>query len=160
MGFGPGLMSGGSSAVEQWTVKCASAAIHWSGVQISLPGFFLLFKKEKIFEKNKKTYNTRDSLVVPYQSTDRAQRCLTSQFGWDAVLSPWYDRMTRPLQRRGTPVVIFFFGPAKNQKHFFFFFVFSRPWALLAILFQSVTSSINTKCRCGLPKFDSKILIT
>ena len=31
--------TGGSSAVEQWTVKCASAAIHWSGVQISLPGF-------------------------------------------------------------------------------------------------------------------------
>ena len=99
VGLGPGLMSGGSSAVEQWTVKCASAAIHWSGVQISLPGFFLLFKKEKNFEKNKKTYNTRDSLVVPYQSTDRAQRCLTSQFGWDAVLSPWYDRMTKTMRR-------------------------------------------------------------
>ena len=40
-------------------------------------------------------YSTGDSLVVPYQSTDPAQRCLTSQFGWDAVLSPWYDRMTR-----------------------------------------------------------------
>ena len=32
--------SGGSSAVEQRTVKCASAAILWSGVQISLSGFF------------------------------------------------------------------------------------------------------------------------
>ena len=31
--------TGGSSAVEQWTVKCALCAeIHWSGVQISLPG--------------------------------------------------------------------------------------------------------------------------
>ena len=33
--------SGGSSAVEQRTVKCASAAILWSGVQISLSGFFI-----------------------------------------------------------------------------------------------------------------------
>ena len=33
--------SGGSSAVEQRTVKCASAAILWSGVQISLSGFFV-----------------------------------------------------------------------------------------------------------------------
>ena len=47
----------------------------------------------------KKPYSTRDSLVVPYQSTDRAQRCLTSQFGWDAVLSPWYDRKTRCMHR-------------------------------------------------------------
>ena len=50
-------------------------------------------------KKIKKTYNTRDSLVVPYQSTDRAQPCLTSQFGWDAVLSWWYDRMTISLER-------------------------------------------------------------
>ena len=35
--------SGGSSAVEQRTVKCASAAILWSGVQISLSGFLELF---------------------------------------------------------------------------------------------------------------------
>ena len=35
--------SGGSSAVEQRTVKCASAAILWSGVQISLSGFFGTF---------------------------------------------------------------------------------------------------------------------
>ena len=48
-------------------------------------------------KKIKKPYSTRDSLVVPYQSTDLAQRCLTSQFGWDAVLSPWYDRMTMAL---------------------------------------------------------------
>ena len=34
-----GASSGGSSAVEQRTVKCASAAILWSGVQISLSGF-------------------------------------------------------------------------------------------------------------------------
>ena len=62
------------------------------------------FEKKK---KKKRTYSTRDSLVVPYQSTDRAQRCLTSQFGWDAVLSPWYDRMTRALRE---------FEPPSKQK--------------------------------------------
>ena len=41
----------------------------------------------------KKTFDTRDSRVVPHRSTDRAQWCLTSQFGWDAVYPPWYDRM-------------------------------------------------------------------
>ena len=58
-------------------------------------------KKEplKFQKKIKKTYNTRDSLVVPYQSTDRAQRCLASQFGWDTALSSWYDRMTISLSR-------------------------------------------------------------
>ena len=35
--------TGGSSAVEQRTVKCASVAILWSGVQISLSGFFGTF---------------------------------------------------------------------------------------------------------------------
>ena len=49
-------------------------------------------------------YSTGDSLVVPYQSTDPAQRCLTSQFGWDAVLSPWYDRMTKALEKSNIPV--------------------------------------------------------
>ena len=48
-------------------------------------------------------YDTRDSHVVPYRSTDRAQRCLTSQFRWDAVLSPWYDRMTNPQPKPGSP---------------------------------------------------------
>ena len=38
-----GTSSGGSSAVEQRTVKCASAAILWSGVQISLSGFLVSF---------------------------------------------------------------------------------------------------------------------
>ena len=31
--------------------------------------------------------------MVPHRSTDRAQWCLTSQFGWDAVYPPWCDRM-------------------------------------------------------------------
>ena len=55
-------------------------------------------------------YDTRDSHVVPYRSTDQAQQCLTSQFGWDAVLSLWYDRMTvagpratDPLKSRRAP---------------------------------------------------------
>ena len=33
----------------------------------------------------KKTFDTQDSRVVPHRSTDWAQQCLTSQFGWDAV---------------------------------------------------------------------------
>ena len=64
-----------------------------------------ILKKIKIQQKNKKMpYSTGDSLVVPYQSTDPAQRCLTSQFGWDAVLSPWYDRMTRAVAETRIPV--------------------------------------------------------
>ena len=51
----------------------------------------------------KEPYSTGDSLVVPYQSTDPAQRCLTSQFGWDAVLSPWYDRMTKSWKKMRLP---------------------------------------------------------
>ena len=45
----------------------------------------------------KKTFDTRDSRVVPHRSTDRAQWCLTAQFGWDAVYPPWCDRMMGPL---------------------------------------------------------------
>ena len=40
-----------------------------------------------------KTYITCDSHVVPHRSTEQAQGCLTSEFGWDPVLSPWYERM-------------------------------------------------------------------
>ena len=43
----------------------------------------------------RKTFDTRDSRVVPHRSTDRAQWCLTAQFGWDAVYPPWCDRMMR-----------------------------------------------------------------
>ena len=46
---------------------------------------------------SKKTFDTRDSRVVPHRSTDRAQPCLTSQFGWDAVYPRWCDRMMRSL---------------------------------------------------------------
>ena len=31
--------------------------------------------------------------MVPHRSTEQAQGCLTSEFGWDPVLSPWYERM-------------------------------------------------------------------
>ena len=40
-----------------------------------------------------KTYVTCDSRVVPHRSTEQAQWCLTSEFGRDLVLSPWYERM-------------------------------------------------------------------
>ena len=43
--------SGGSSAVEQRTVKCASAAILWSGVQISLSGTLFVFVVVKLFKQ-------------------------------------------------------------------------------------------------------------
>ena len=35
------MPTGGSSAVEQWTVKLPCAVIHWSVVQIHLPGIFI-----------------------------------------------------------------------------------------------------------------------
>ena len=41
IGFAPVLATGGSSAVEQWTVKLPCAVIHWSVVQIHLPGIFI-----------------------------------------------------------------------------------------------------------------------
>ena len=43
--------------------------------------------------RSAKTYVTCDSHVVPHRSTEQAQWCLTSEFGWDPVLSPWYERM-------------------------------------------------------------------
>ena len=44
-----------------------------------------------------KTYITCDSHVVPHRSTEQAQGCLTSEFGWDPVLSPWYERMMESI---------------------------------------------------------------
>ena len=64
--------SGGSSAVEQRTVKCASAAILWSGVQISLSGFFI-FAKNIFFSINKKR-KLRNGESNPGHLRDR-QRC-------------------------------------------------------------------------------------
>ena len=107
--------------------------------------------------KCKKPYSTGDSLVVPYQSTEPAQRCLTSQFGWDAVLSPWYDRMTSATWKsriwikksklmKKINIFILFFCLFSRSRH-------CRP-------FISSTSSIIPNVRCRLPKFDSKILIS
>ena len=39
-------------------------------------------------------FSTGDSHFVPNSSTKPAQRCLNSQFWWDAVCSSWYDRKT------------------------------------------------------------------
>ena len=49
-----------------------------------------------------KTFVTCDSRVVPHRSTEQAQGCLTSEFGWDPVLSPWYERMMRVDLGSGT----------------------------------------------------------
>ena len=45
-------------------------------------------------KKRKKSFSTYGSRVVPHLSTRQAQWCLTSEFGWDLVFPPWYDRMT------------------------------------------------------------------
>ena len=45
-------------------------------------------------KKCAQTYDTQDSRMVPHCSTNQAQQCLTSQFGWDAVSSLWCDRKT------------------------------------------------------------------
>jgi hypothetical protein len=49
----------------------------------------------KLSQNGAKTFVTCDSRVVPHRSTEQAQGCLTSEFGWDPVLSPWYERMMR-----------------------------------------------------------------
>ena len=88
-------------------------------------------------------YSTGDSLVVPYQSTDPAQQCLTSQFGWDAVLSLWYDRMTRAVHRICTPVQK---SNGSNKKReetqqgallFLFLFFHSRGLGIVGLLLES-----------------------
>ena len=45
-------------------------------------------------KQKKKSFSTYGSRVVPHLSTRQAQWCLTSEFGWDLVFPPWYDRMT------------------------------------------------------------------
>ena len=49
-------------------------------------------RKEKKKKKEKKVFSTGDSNVVTHHSTNPAHRCLTSEFRWDRVLSPGYDR--------------------------------------------------------------------
>ena len=63
-------------------------------------------------------YSTRDSRIVPNCSTDRAQRCLTSQFGWDAVLSSWYDRKTSAVRPGAayTKMVVDLFNNEKRNR--------------------------------------------
>ena len=110
----------------------------------------------------KKPYSTGDSLVVPYQSTDPAQRCLTSQFGWDAVLSPWYDRMTRAVAETRIPVRKNNFHKKIKKKNNLeilnLLFYHSRGLGIVdPLLHQHQASLPNVRWR--LPKFDSKILI-
>ena len=96
--------------------------------------------------KTKKTYSTRDSLVVPYQSTDRAQRCLTSQFGWDAVLSPWYDRMTRASEKSCTCLHRKKILHKKSKRMICSFFFFSRPVHSWPFIRRSHQEHQVTKC--------------
>ena len=50
------------------------------------------FGKKKMEKEKKKVFSTGDSNVVTHHSTNPAHRCLTSEFRWDRVLSPGYDR--------------------------------------------------------------------
>ena len=115
--------------------------------------------KSKKNKKNKKPYNTWDSHVVPYRSTDQAQRCLTSQFGWDAVLSPWYDRMTTTCFSATTRVRIRLLGK-KRISHFYFIFYFSRGLEHCGPFIRRHIKHQTKSEGSGLPKFDSKILIS
>ena len=75
--------------------------------EIQTPGF----AKKK---NQKKVCSTRDSNVVTHHSTNLAHRCLTSEFRWDRVLSPGYDR-----RHLNTLVGSTFYGSksrGKNQK--------------------------------------------
>ena len=60
--------------------------------------------KDLRHRKMAKTFDTCDSHVVPHRSTEQAQWCLTSEFGWDPVLSPWYDRMMGDDRWGPTPI--------------------------------------------------------
>ena len=61
--------SGGSSAVEQWTVKCYGADIHWSGVQISLPGIFC---DSGLRVPNRIRFRNRASVIRSYHGESTA----------------------------------------------------------------------------------------
>ena len=54
---------------------------HWCGIETTSSGMSL-----------SKTCVTCDSRVVPHRSTVQAHSCLTSEFGWDPVLSARYER--------------------------------------------------------------------
>ena len=83
---------------------------HWCGIETASSGMSL-----------SKTCVTCDSRVVPHRSTVQAHSCLTSEFGWDPVLSPWYDRMMgADVARR--------MGTCFAQGH--------APWGLLAFWFE------------------------
>ena len=61
------------------------AQVAWVRIPVKAFSFFFFFSKEK---NKKRQFSTRDSRMVPHCSTDRAQGCLSSQFGWDALCSP------------------------------------------------------------------------
>ena len=80
--------SGGSSAVEQRTVKCASAAILWSGVQISLSGTLLCFCGRETFQAGSLIF-FQDFVIRSYhgESTASHQNCEVKHRWVRSVLS-------------------------------------------------------------------------
>ena len=76
--------------------------------------------KKKICE----TFRTYGSRVVPHLSTRQAQRCLTSEFGWDLVFPPWYDRMS--ILHNNTHYALFYAQKKFMHKKFFYRYSDSR----------------------------------
>ena len=70
-----------------------------------------------------KTYITCDSRVVPHRSTEQAQWCLTSEFGWDPVVSPWYERTMSIIKCKRN---------LTNEEHFWQKSLGRRKWVALA----------------------------
>ena len=76
-GLGPKKPTGGSSAVEQRTVKCGltCAVILWSGVQISPPGFFSFFgslpRLQEVVSRSRKVTSVHSIRVVFIPSKDK-----------------------------------------------------------------------------------------
>ena len=81
------------AAVARWA---HNPKVRGSKPRIAIIYFFCLARNACAAIKKIKceTFSTYGSRVVPHLSTRQAQWCLTSEFGWDLVFPPWYDRMS------------------------------------------------------------------
>ena len=61
------------------------------------------FFQHQIRATQKASGTRRASQAVPHPSTDRALRCLTSEFGWDRVHSSQYGRWQNTLKELNPP---------------------------------------------------------
>ena len=85
------------AAVARWA---HNPKVRGSKPRIAMTYAYIFFfdaswkNKKNYAHEKKKSFRTYGSRVVPHLSTRHAQWCLTSEFGWDLVIPPWYDRMT------------------------------------------------------------------